>query len=102
NEAIGHFHNSARETFSAVTVVLGSRRLIVVNDSHAATRQASNLAHELGHVVLEHEPHRLVIQNGCRVWNSEMENEATWFGGALLVPREAALLVARGGVPIPE
>lgn len=101
-DAINHFGHRARDVLSAMTLVKGSRRLIVVNDAHAATRQASSLAHELSHVVLEHEPHRLLIQNGCRVWNDEMEKEADWLGGTILVPREAALLMARGGVSITE
>lgn len=98
--AIRHFQNAASEVFSAVTLVQGHRRLIVVNDAHAVVRQSSDLAHELAHVSLEHEPHQSVFQNGCRRWNDQMEAEADWLGGALLVPRDGALEVARGGLSV--
>jgi hypothetical protein len=38
-----------RESFSAVTIIDGYRRRIIHNDSHHLLRQASNIAHELGH-----------------------------------------------------
>ena len=100
--AVYHFQRVATDVVSAFTVVDGFKRLIVINDAHAPTRQASDLAHELSHVVLEHEPHQGVIQNGCRVWDDSMEAEANWLGGALLVPRDAALHVARQGLAINE
>ena len=53
--AVYHFQRVATDVVSAFTVVDGFKRLIVINDAHAPTRQASDLAHELSHVVLEHE-----------------------------------------------
>ena len=100
--AVYHFRRVATDVVSAFTLVDGYRRLIVVNDAHAPTRQASDLAHELSHVLLEHEAHRGVIQNGCRVWDDTMEAEANWLGGALLVPRDGALRVARQGIAIDD
>ena len=100
--AVHHFRCVATEVVSAFTLVDGYKRLIVVNDAHAPTRQASDLAHELSHVVLEHEPHCGVFQNGCRLWDDNMEAEANWLGGALLVPRDGALHVARQGVHLDE
>jgi Zn-dependent peptidase ImmA (M78 family) len=98
--SIRHFHGVGSEVFSAVTVVDGHCRIIVVNDSHAPVRQASNIAHELSHVILEHEPNRAVGDDGYRMWNPEMEAEANWLGGALLVPRGGALHAARRGLTI--
>jgi hypothetical protein len=46
------------------------------------TEQTSNLAHELSHILLEHEPTPVSNADGKRYWNSEMEEEATWLGGA--------------------
>jgi Zn-dependent peptidase ImmA (M78 family) len=98
--AIAHLQGAGSKFFSAVTIVEGHRRIIVVNDSHATVRQASNLTHELSHVVLEHEPHRAVSADGCRFWKTQMEDEADWLGGVLLVPREGALYAARESMPV--
>ncbi len=35
--------------------------------------------------------------HGCRLWNSDVEDEANWLSAALLVPEEAALLIVRRG-----
>lgn len=87
--------NAERDTFSAITVFVGERRLIIHNDSHAPTRQASNVTHELSHCVLEHPPSPVLSPEGCRNWNSQFEEEADWLAGALLIPREGALTLTK-------
>jgi Zn-dependent peptidase ImmA (M78 family) len=77
--------------FSATTIVVGPRRLIVYNPRHEAGRKASSLAHELAHVILEHEPAPAIGVGGCRNWDGVQEAEADWLGSALLVPRSGAL-----------
>ena len=77
--------------FSATTVVVGPRRLIVYNPRHEPGRKASSLAHELAHVILEHEAAPAIGVGGCRHWDGRQEAEADWLGSALLVPREGAL-----------
>jgi hypothetical protein len=84
--------------FSAITVYRGSRCRIFYNHTHARTRQANSIAHELSHIVLEHEPERFVATGGVRNWNETQEAEADWQAGALLVPRDGALCwLADGG-----
>lgn len=100
--SIRYFRGDGKEVFSAVTLVDGHRRVIVHNDAHSPVRQASNVAHELSHVALEHEPHEALDESGCRKWNVEMEAEADWLAGALLVPRAGALYVARQGMSVEE
>ncbi len=85
-----------REVFSAVTVFAGSKRTIIHNDSHAFTRQTSNITHELSHALLHHPPTPALDDNGCRYWNQDIEDEATWLSGALLVPEVSAIAIARG------
>ena len=85
------------DVFSAATVFSGVRRIIVHNDSHAPTRQNSNLSHELSHGLLGHPPTPALDDVGCRIWNQDVEDEATWLGAALLVPESAALAIARRG-----
>ena len=86
-------------SLSAVTVFDGHRRMIAYNDSHPMTRQNSDLAHELGHALLLHDPMpALDGLTGCRTWNDAIEEEATWLSGELLVTRPMALAIARGRV----
>lgn len=77
--------------FSATTIVVGTRRLIVYNPRHASGRKASSLAHELAHVILEHEAAPAIGIGGCRHWDGRQEAEADWLGSVLLVPRSSAL-----------
>ena len=79
------------DSFSAVTVFHGYKRFIIHNENHHPNRQASNLAHEISHTLLEHCPTPLSRQDGRRYWDGEVEEEATWLGAALLVPRDGAL-----------
>jgi Zn-dependent peptidase ImmA (M78 family) len=77
--------------FSATTVVFGTKRLIVYNPRQPPGRRASNLAHELSHLILEHEPAPAIGVGGCRHWNGRQEAEADWLGATMLVPRKGAL-----------
>lgn len=86
--------------FSAVTVFDGARRTIVHNDAHATNRQASNLTHEMGHALLLHVPTAALDDRGCRLWNQNIEDEAQWLAGALLLTEDAALWIARGGISV--
>ncbi len=100
--AVAHFSATDPSAFSAVTVFSGVARLIVHNDAHSPGRQASNLAHELAHALLQHPPTPALDDRGCRDWDHDLEDEADWLGGALLVSEEAALLVVRQRLALPE
>ena len=91
------FAGSESGSFSALTVFDGPRRLVVHNDAHSAGRQASNVAHELAHGLLLHEPRPALNSFGCRDWNQDMEDEAVHLSGTLLIPRAAAYVIARNG-----
>src|SRR5438105_7189025 len=45
--------------WSAITVSDGTYHLIVTNSAHAERRRNSDLAHELAHIILGHEPSML-------------------------------------------
>lgn len=83
------------ESWSAVTVSRGAARLVVLNSGHSQTRQASSLAHELAHVILNHTSDQVQLsREGLLLrttFDKEQEQEADWFGGCLLVPREGLL-----------
>ena len=94
-DAVEHFSIGEPEAFSAVTVFRGPSRLIVFNDSHSEARQASDVAHELAHALLQHPPHSAFDEYGCRIWAADCEDEANWLAGALLVSDDAALSIVR-------
>lgn len=87
------------DNWSAITVGDGQCHMIVVNPSHPKARENSNLAHELSHILLGHDPSMMFISsNGgvsLRTYNEEQEEEANWLAGALLLPREALLSIRR-------
>ena len=77
--------------FSAILLSVGGvRRVVIHNDSHRPGRQSSNLAHELGHVLLVHPPEIVCTGDLGRESDSLVEAEAAYLGGCLLVPNEAA------------
>jgi len=96
------FTYQEQDSFSAVTVFNNRVRIIVHNESHHPNRQASNIAHEISHCLLEHEPAPLISEAGCRHWDSVLEMEADWLGAALLVPREGGLCLLNQGQSITE
>jgi Zn-dependent peptidase ImmA (M78 family) len=94
-------HLTGSESWSAATLRDGDASLIIVNTGHAPTRQNSSIAHEIGHIVLNHEPAKMyVTPDGAMMmseYNLDNEDEADWFSAAILVPRDALLdLVGRG------
>jgi len=90
-----HFTRIERGAFSAVTVPCGIRRAIVHNDTHAPDRQRSNIMHELAHAFLGHPPCSAFNCDGERQYDSGIEAEAAFLGGALLITNEAAWHIVR-------
>ncbi|MCI0156568.1 ImmA/IrrE family metallo-endopeptidase [Leifsonia shinshuensis] len=90
-----HFLVTEPESFSAVTVFDGTKRAIIHNDAHSPGRQNSNIGHELGHGLLGHPPTPPLDANGCRVWDEDVEDEANWLGGCLLVTDEMCMTIVR-------
>ena len=92
---VRHFSQQESGAFSAMTMFYGTRRAILYNDSHSPGRQASDIAHELSHALLQHPPEVAIDHRGRRNWNQNLEDEATWLGGALLISDEAAIEIAK-------
>jgi hypothetical protein len=87
--------------FHAATVPLGTGSVIVHNDTASPARQRSNVAHELGHVLLEHNFAPVNTDEGP-MRDSAVEREAAWFGFALLVTAQAALTIVRTGLDVAD
>ena len=59
--------------------------------------------HELSHIILGHKPSQIVfltpdIHIALRDYNQDLEEEATWLSGCLLLPREALLSIRCNGI----
>lgn len=92
------FQGASNDKFSAMTVCAGLQRAIVHNDRHHPFRQQSNIFHELAHCFLGHSGCTILNDNGTRSYNSVIESEASYLGGALHLPKDAALHVLRNGL----
>lgn len=96
DKAREHFVSVRPDAFSGALVPFGNGALIVENDTHAAVRRRSTMAHELAHVLGEHVfGASLVNERGCRLADQVQEEEAAEIAGELLVPFEAAKFLAR-------
>jgi hypothetical protein len=69
-------------SFSAVTFEVGGRTIIVSNPLRTSGRLASDIAHELSHILLEHELSEIREISGVpfRTCRPEEEEQATSFG----------------------
>lgn len=80
-----------RTEFSATVCYRGTKAFIINNDVHPIKRQASDIAHELAHVLMGHPPLPPFDQEGKRDFIVEIENEAEWLGPTLLVAEKTAM-----------
>ncbi len=102
HEAVAYLTKTDTGALSAVTVFCGTVRTIVHNDAHSPGRQASNITHETAHGLLLHPPSPILDRRGCRLWNADVEDEATWLGATLLIPGPAAWRASRRRLNIDE
>lgn len=99
---LAHFRQVESDVFSGVTIHHGARRLILYNDVHAEVRLNSTIAHELAHAILGHCPSPLADDDGKRTRNAEIEAEANWLSGAILIPQPAAMKILFNNLPVPD
>jgi Zn-dependent peptidase ImmA (M78 family) len=98
--AVATLHGAERQAVSAFTVIRGSMRQVVYNDAQDPGRTANNITHELCHGLLLHPPAPALDHRGCRIWNADHEDEATFQSGALLIPAKAAWWIAKQRQPL--
>lgn len=92
------------DSWSAMTLSEGEVLGVVLNPSHAVTRQRYDLMHELAHIKLKHVPARVeVSKTGMLLlsdYSDEQEQEADWYAGSFLLPRDGIYsLRSRGRSP---
>lgn len=98
--AVVYFGGAGLAEFSAATGFVSTSRFIVVNDHHHPNRQASSVAHELGHALLQHPPAPVLTGDGFRNWDGDTEEQAAYFAGVLLVPDEACRWIMKDGLSL--
>lgn len=98
--ATAHSQFTIRDSaaWSAALVPFGQARIIIENESHALVRRRSNIAHELGHHLLEHAFDGVIFgEDHKRQFNEQQEKQATFMAGELLIPLAAAERMAFDG-----
>ena len=92
-------------SFSACTLRPSPDRVVVVyNPLSAKSRRRSDLAHELAHILLDHELSRLERLGDVTFFSCDVtqEEEAGWLSGCLLLPRALLLEEVRKGASAEE
>jgi Zn-dependent peptidase ImmA (M78 family) len=86
--------------FSACTFDIDGTKVIVVNPLRTPARRASDIAHELAHLLLAHQLDEIRSVGGVpfRTCRPDQEEEATNLGGTLLLPRPLLLSAVRCGL----
>lgn len=85
--------------FSAATFEIRGRHIVVTNPLRTPGRLASDVAHELAHLLLKHELSEVRDIDGAlfRTCKPDEEEEATTFGGTVLLPRPLLMQAAMRG-----
>lgn len=86
-------------SLSAATFQVDDRHFIVTNPLRTAGRLASDVAHELAHLLLDHQLTEIQEIDGVpfRTCRPDEEEQATALGGTLLLPRPLLLAEASKG-----
>jgi hypothetical protein len=90
------------DSWSAFTIPVDGGHVILHNSAHSSRRQESNLMHEIAHVLCKHQALNSLQPFGfpfpLRTYNREQENEASWLGGCLQLPRDGLLWAIQLGM----
>lgn len=100
SQVLNQLENQDRFGWHAVSVIVpGERTLLIYNPRKSAPRRASDIVHELAHIIQDHKPSTVILsQDGSlsmRTYDQKQEDEANWFGWSLLLPREALMSAMR-------
>lgn len=78
--------------------------LLIYNPLKSAGRKASDVAHELAHILLEHKPSAVIFSHdgsfAMRTFDQKQEDEANWLAWSLLLPRAALVRAMRQGMTV--
>lgn len=87
------------DSWSAFTLRVNNRHLIVYNPAQRLPRINSVMMHELSHIMLGHELTSAGLTSDGHLipsnYDQDQEDEADWLGGTLLLPRPALMNIRR-------
>jgi hypothetical protein len=73
--------------------------IVIYNPRKSDGRKASDITHELAHIILDHRPATILLSPdaslGMRSFDAKQEDEANWLAGSLLLPRDGLLHAKR-------
>ncbi len=83
--------------FSACTFTIAGKHTIIYNPLASDGRTQSDLAHEIAHLLLEHELKTVQSLGSLHFYSCDPdeEQEANWLAGCLLLPRTLLLRAAK-------
>ncbi|MBD2215292.1 ImmA/IrrE family metallo-endopeptidase [Nostoc linckia FACHB-104] len=91
----------ASDEWSAA-IISYSPLCIVCNPRHATTRRESNLMHEIAHLLLKHQPVGFDTVTGQPKRQQNNEDEATFLGGCLQIPKRGLLWATQRKMLLPQ
>lgn len=95
NEKLLLYTKAGGHDFSAAVCFDACAAFIVTNDANDIKRQASDIAHELAHILLRHPPAHPFQEDGLRDFSADHELEAERLGPTLLLSDGTAVRAHR-------
>src|SRR5258708_6195076 len=88
--------------FSACTLTLNSRQVVIYSPLASLARRQSDIAHEVAHLLLGHEVKEVqrIGRLSFFTCDPDEEQEANWLAGCLLLPRQLIYAAAKRGLSI--
>lgn len=87
------------DSWSAVTLEVPGRKVVILKDSNSPGRKSSDLTHELAHQLLDHKANGIGVSMGghlmVHAFSREEEDQANWLSACLLLPRPALLHIKK-------
>lgn len=86
--------------WSATSLLINGNSVVIYNPTHSNGRQASDITHELAHLILDHQPATIILSAdldnvGMRSFNRKQEDEANCLAWSVLLPREGLIRARR-------
>ncbi|MBC6432384.1 ImmA/IrrE family metallo-endopeptidase [Nostoc sp. HG1] len=85
-----------------VSIIHHNPLWIVYNPCHAPARYQSNLMHEIADILLDHKPVGFDSVTGLPKRKQNNEDEATYLGGCLQIPKRGLLWATQRKMLLPQ